>query len=46
MQAGDAAQSLQTAGLLPPPGAGTPDEGGDDLPEMPDIEDVDFEEVA
>ncbi len=45
-QAGDAAQSLQTAGLLPPPGAGTPDEGEDDLPEMPDIEDVDFEEVA
>lgn len=47
-QAGDAAQSLQTAGMLPPPGAGAAaDQDGDGLPDEPQfLDDVDYEDVT
>ena len=45
-QAGDAAQSMQAAGLLPAPGAGGPQSDVQELPDEPEIEYTDFEEVA
>lgn len=46
-QAGEAAQALQVAGLIPAGGAGQPPDGmQDELPDMPEIEDAEFEEVA
>jgi hypothetical protein len=45
-QAGNAAQSLQTAGLLPAPGSQQqPQSDVQEIPDMPDIQDADFEEV-
>lgn len=46
-QAGDAAQSMQAAGLLPAPGgAQQQDPGVRELPDEPDIQDAEFEEVS
>ncbi len=45
-QAGDAAQSMQAARLLPVPGQGQQPDNGPIEPDIPDIEDAEFEEIA
>lgn len=45
-QAGDAAQSLQASGILPALGTESPGDEVEGLPDEPEIEDIEFEEVA
>lgn len=45
-QAGDAAQSLQASGIIPALGTESPGDDVEGLPDEPEIEDIEFEEVA